>query len=333
VNCLVTGCAGFIGSHLTESLLGDGHRVIGVDCFNANYGRPEKLKNLRKAQEWDDFDFVPIDLSRGDLGDLVSECDVVFHLAAEPGVRPSWGERFEAYVRNNILTTQMLLDAMRPWPERRFVYASSSSVYGDAESFPTPESVMPNPLSPYGATKLGGEHLCNLYRANYGVETVMLRYFTVYGPRQRPDMAFNLFCRAALEEQPIEVFGDGTQTRDFTFVSDVVAATRAAGSVEDVGERVFNVGGGSRIALKEALGMIEELAGRRLDVRYGPPRAGDVKDTGADTTRARETLGYSPAIPFAEGIRAEFEWMRETIGTAGAAAREPAMPHGRADGG
>jgi nucleoside-diphosphate-sugar epimerase len=332
VNCLVTGCAGFIGSHLTESLLGDGHHVVGVDCFNANYGRPEKLKNLRKAQEWNDFDFVPIDLSRGDLADLVSECDVVYHLAAEPGVRPSWGERFEAYVRNNILTTQMLLDAMRPWPERRFVYASSSSVYGDAESFPTRESVMPNPLSPYGATKLGGEHLCNLYRANYGVETVMLRYFTVYGPRQRPDMAFNLFCRAALEEQPIEVFGDGTQTRDFTFVSDVVAATRAAGSVENLGERVFNVGGGSQIALKEALGMIEELAGRRLDVRYGPPRAGDVKDTGADTSRAREALGYSPAVPFAEGIKAEFEWMRETVGAAGATAPEPAMPHGRADG-
>jgi UDP-glucose 4-epimerase len=324
VNCLVTGCAGFIGSHLTESLLADGHHVVGVDCFNANYGRPEKLRNLRKAQEWEAFDFVPVDLSRGDLGDLVSECDVVFHLAAEPGVRPSWGERFEAYVRNNVLTTQMLLDAVRPWPGRRFVYASSSSVYGDAERFPTHETVMPNPLSPYGATKLSGEHLCSLYRANYGVETAMLRYFTVYGPRQRPDMAFNIFCRAALGGEPIEVFGDGTQTRDFTFVSDVVAATRAAGSVVDLGERVFNVGGGSQIALKDALGAIEELAGRPLDVTFGPPRAGDVKDTGADTSRARETLGYKPAVSFAVGIEAEFEWMWETMG--GDAARRRAVP-------
>jgi len=312
MNCLVTGCAGFIGSHLTESLLGDGHSVTGVDCFNSNYGRREKLRNLEVAREWDRFDFVPIDLSRGDLGDLVAECDVVFHLAAEPGVRPSWGERFEAYVRNNVLATQLLLDAMRPWPGRRFVYASSSSVYGDAERFPTSEEATPNPMSPYGATKLGGEHLCKLYRGNYGIECTMLRYFTVYGPRQRPDMAFNRFCRAALEEQLIEVFGDGTQTRDFTFVSDAVAATRAASTAEGVAGEVFNVGGGSQIALKEALALIEELAGRPLDVSYGETRSGDVKDTSADTSRARRALGYAPTVGFDDGLRAEFEWMLET---------------------
>lgn len=311
MNCLVTGCAGFIGSHLTESLLQDGHRVIGVDCFNANYGRPEKLRNLKVAHEWDDFEFVPIDLSRGDFADLVSGCDVVFHLAAEPGVRPSWGERFEAYLRNNVLATQLLLDALRLLPGPRLVYASSSSIYGDAECFPTPESATPNPMSPYGATKLSGEHLCKLYHANYGIESVMLRYFTVYGPRQRPDMAFNLFCRAALAQEPIEVFGDGTQTRDFTFVSDIVAATRAAGSVDGVADEVFNIGGGSQIALKDTLALIEELAGRQLHVRYGPPRSGDVKDTVADTSRARQRLGYSPAVSFEEGLRAEFEWMRE----------------------
>lgn len=309
MNCLVTGCAGFIGSHLTESLLQDGHRVIGVDCFNANYARPEKLRNLKVAQEWDDFEFVPIDLSRGDLTDLVSDCDTVFHLAAEPGVRPSWGERFEAYLRNNVLATQLLLDALRVSPGPRLVYASSSSVYGDAECFPTPESAIPNPMSPYGATKLSGEHLCKLYHANYGIESVMLRYFTVYGPRQRPDMAFNLFCRAALAQESIEVFGDGTQTRDFTFVSDVIAATRSAGSVKDIGGHVFNIGGGSQIALKDTLNVIADLAGRPLDVRYGPPRSGDVKDTGADTSRAREKLGYRPAVSFEDGLRAEFEWM------------------------
>jgi len=285
--------------------------VIGVDCFNANYGRPEKLRNLKVAHEWDDFEFVPIDLSRGDFADLVSGCDVVFHLAAEPGVRPSWGERFEAYLRNNVLATQLLLDALRLLPGPRLVYASSSSIYGDAECFPTPESATPNPMSPYGATKLSGEHLCKLYHANYGIESVMLRYFTVYGPRQRPDMAFNLFCRAALAQEPIEVFGDGTQTRDFTFVSDIVAATRAAGSVDGVADEVFNIGGGSQIALKDTLALIEELAGRQLHVRYGPPRSGDVKDTVADTSRARQRLGYSPAVSFEEGLRAEFEWMRE----------------------
>lgn len=312
MNCLVTGCAGFIGSHLTESLLHDGHHVTGVDCFNANYGRREKLRNLKVAQDWDDFDFVPVDLSRGDLTELVSESDVIFHLAAEPGVRPSWGERFEAYVRNNILATQLLLDAMRPWPDRRLVYASSSSVYGDAERFPTPESATPNPMSPYGATKLAGEHLCKLYQANYGVESVMLRYFTVYGPRQRPDMAFNLFCRAALEGEPIEVFGDGMQTRDFTFVSDAIAATRAAGSVDGVVGEVFNVGGGSQISLKETLALIEGLAGRQLEIRYSSPRSGDVKDTGADTSHAREKLSYQPVVSLKEGLQAEFEWILAT---------------------
>ncbi|MHB1467659.1 MAG: NAD-dependent epimerase/dehydratase family protein [Solirubrobacteraceae bacterium] len=309
MNCLVTGCAGFIGSHLTESLLQDRHRVIGVDCFNANYARREKLGNLKVAQEWDDFEFVPIDLARGDLRELVCDCDVVFHMAAEPGVRPSWGERFEAYLRNNVLATQLLLDALRLSPGPRLVYASSSSIYGDAECLPTPESVTPRPMSPYGATKLSGEHLCQLYHANHGIDAVSLRYFTVYGPRQRPDMAFNIFCTSALAGQSIEVFGDGTQTRDFTFVSDVVAATRAASLAAGVGGDVFNVGGGAQIALTDALTLIGELAGRPLDVRHGPTRSGDVKDTGADTSRAREKLAYRPSVCFEDGLREEFEWI------------------------
>jgi len=325
VNCLVTGCAGFIGSHLTESLLADGHRVVGVDCFNENYGRRQKLANLEVANQWDEFEFVPIDLSRGDLADLVSECETIFHLAAEPGVRPSWGSRFEAYVRNNILATQLLLDALCLHQDRRLVYASSSSVYGDAETFPTPEETTPSPMSPYGATKLSGEHLCKLYEGNYGVESVILRYFTVYGPRQRPDMAFNLFCRAALDEEPIEVFGNGKQTRDFTYVGDIVAATRAAGTVEGIAGEVFNVGGGSQTALEETLALIEEFAGRPLEVNHGPPRSGDVKDTSADTTRAREKLGYRPQVGLREGLLAEFEWMRDArAASAGARTHEPA---------
>lgn len=308
--CLVTGCAGFIGSHLAESLLSDGIEVLGVDCFNANYGRRDKLRNLETAREWDAFDFVPVDLSRGDLTDLVAECDAVFHLAAEPGVRDSWGDRFEAYVRNNVLATRVLLDTLREWPDKRLVYASSSSVYGDAESLPTPESVLPRPVSPYGATKLAAEHLCHLYHSNFGLQVVSLRYFSVYGPRQRPDMAFNHFCRAALSSSPIHVYGDGTQTRDFTYVGDVVAATRAAAEVGDANGHILNIGGGSRVSVRDTLAIIRDLVGCELDIQNYPRSSGDARDTAADTSRARTVLGYEPRTPLKEGMQHEFEWMR-----------------------
>jgi UDP-glucose 4-epimerase len=309
MRALVTGCAGFIGSHLAESLLEDRFEVVGVDCFNANYGRSEKLRNLERAREWDRFEFVPVDLSRGDLSEFVADCDVVFHLAAEPGVRQSWGDRFESYVRNNVLATQLLLDAMRTTASKRLVYASSSSIYGDAERLPTPEDVVPRPVSPYGTTKLAGEHLALLYHANFGVESVCLRYFTVYGPRQRPDMAFNRFCRAALSGSTIEVYGDGRQTRDFTFISDIVAATRAASTADGAAGQVFNVGGGSQTSVNDALGLLSGLAGCQLDVRYLEHRSGDVTDTGADTSRARAVLDFAPTVTFEQGLAAEFEWM------------------------
>ena len=305
---LVTGCAGFIGSHLTESLLADGHAVVGVDCFNDNYGRADKLHNLREAREWDDFDFVPVDLARGALEELVADADVVFHLAAEPGVRSSWGSRFDNYLRNNVLATQHLLEAARRWPEKRFVYASSSSVYGQAETLPTTEDVPPRPFSPYGVTKLAAEHLCGLYHGNHGVQAVRLRYFSVFGPRQRPDMAFNIFCRAAVAGEPIEVFGDGTQTRDFTYVSDVVAATRAAADAPEAPGGVFNIGGGSRVSVRRAIEIIEELAGRPLEARYAEMQLGDVRDTGADTSAAQRVLGFQPAMGVREGLAAQFEW-------------------------
>jgi UDP-glucose 4-epimerase len=312
MRALVTGCAGFIGSHLTDSLLADGHEVVGVDCFNDNYARPEKRRNLEQALEWKEFDFVPLDLARGDLADLVDECDTVFHLAAEPGVRSSWGPRFENYQRNNVAATQHLLEAAKRTPEKRFVYASSSSIYGQAETLPTPEATVPRPFSPYGVTKLAAEHLCDAYHGNYGVEVVALRYFSVYGPRQRPDMAFNVFCRAALDGRPLTVFGDGGQTRDFTYVGDVVAATRAAAETPGVAGRVYNVGGGSRVSVNEAIELIESYAGRALSVeRHGVER-GDVRDTGADTTRARAELGFTPQTPFADGLQAEFEYFAAT---------------------
>ena len=312
MRALVTGCAGFIGSHLTESLLQDGASVVGVDCFNDNYGRPQKRLNLEQAEDWEGFDFVPIDLARGELHDIVADCDSIFHLAAEPGVRASWGDRFEAYLRNNVLATQHLLEAAASTPEKRFVYASSSSIYGQAERHPTPEAEIPRPFSPYGVTKLAGEHMCQLYSKNHGLNTVVLRYFSVFGPRQRPDMAFNVFCRRIVRDEPIVVFGDGLQTRDFTYVADVVTATRAAATAPATPGGVFNVGGGSQISLRTAIDLIGDFAGRAPRIEYRPAQSGDVRDTAADTTRASSELGFRPSTPFDEGLRAEFDWIART---------------------
>ena len=313
MRALVTGCAGFIGSHLTESLLADGVDVVGIDCFNDNYGRPEKLRNLRRVTDWDHFEFAPVDLSRGDLDDLLDECDSVFHLAAEPGVRPSWGDRFDAYVRNNVTATQQLLESAVRRGTDRFVYASSSSIYGEAEQMPTDERTLPRPHSPYGVTKLAGEHLCHLYQANHGVPTVALRFFSVFGPRQRPDMAFNIFCRAAVEGQPIEVFGEGRQTRDFTYVEDVVAAIRLAVTRPGVEGGAYNIGGGSQTSLLDTIAIIEEIAGRKLEVRHTAREHGDVKDTGAEITKARAELGFEAKVGLEEGLAAEYEWMSTAL--------------------
>lgn len=311
MRCLVTGCAGFIGSHLTEALLTGGDEVVGVDCFNNNYGREQKLRNLRQVGDWGTFEFVPIDLTRGDLQEVVGDCEVIFHLAAEPGVRSSWGSRFERYLDNNVLATQHLLEALKSQPESRLVFASSSSVYGNAELRPTPEEAPTRPVSPYGQTKLSAELLCQLYQQSFGLDVVMLRYFTVFGPRHRPDMAFHIFCAAALENRPITVFGDGRQTRDFTYVEDVVAATRAAAAAGLGEARVFNVGGGAPTSLRKALDYIGELAGKRLDVRYLGSERGDVRDTAAETSKAREQLGFDPMTSLEQGLAAEFEWLAE----------------------
>jgi len=313
MRALVTGCAGFIGSHLTESLLGDGWEVVGVDCFNDNYGRDAKLRNLERSRDWEGFDFVPVDLSRGAVADLVEDCDTIFHMAAEPGVRASWGERFDNYLRNNVRTTQHLLEAVRGDDRKRFVYASSSSIYGQAETLPTREDVRPQPHSPYGVTKLAAEHLCALYHANYGVQATSLRYFTVYGPRQRPDMAFHIFCAAALRGDQISVFGDGRQTRDFTFVADIVSATRAAAVAGEAPGLAFNIGGGTQVSVLDAIELISGFAGRPVEVVRLPQQDGDVRDTGADTARARSLLGYSPSIAIEDGLRLEFQWMVEQV--------------------
>jgi UDP-glucuronate 4-epimerase len=320
VRGLVTGCAGFIGSHLVESLLAAGWSVVGVDCFLDNYDIAEKRRNIEAVLDSEAFELYQVDLAEADPRSLVEGVDVVFHLAAEPGVRTSWGERFHSYLRNNALATQRMLEAVKEeWPER-FVYASSSSIYGQAEQLPTPESTLPRPHSPYGVTKLAGEHLCGLYHANYGVPAVSLRYFSVYGPRQRPDMAFNRFCRAAIEGRSLAVFGTGEQVRDFTYVADVVGATRSAASAPAAVGRVYNIGGGSQVPLARAITLLEDLAGRPLVVDRSAGEPGDISATGADISRARADLGYEPSVSLEAGLRAEFEWIRAES-TAGVSAR------------
>ena len=259
----------------------------------------------------DGFRLLTADLVALDATALLDQVDVVYHLAGEPGVRSSWGPRFDRYTHHNVAATQRLLEAAHELPGRRFVYASSSSVYGDALRVPTHEDDTPRPLSPYGVTKLAAEHLCVLYGEEHGVDTVALRYFSVYGPRQRPDMAFRRFCEAIVAGAPIELYGDGGQTRDFTYVGDIVAATRAAAETPTPPGRVYNIGGGHRISLNCALESLARLAGRPLDVRRGERQSGDVRDTGADTERARDELGFTPATDLETGLAAELEWVRE----------------------
>ena len=235
-------------------------------------------------------------------------CDVVFHLAAEPGVRTSWGARYEQYLRNNVLATQRVLEALVASGPARLIYASSSSVYGDAVARPTPENARLSPHSPYGQTKAAAEMLCGLYVENFGVDAVVLRYFTVYGPRQRPDMAFHRLCAAGAVKRPFRVFGDGHQTRDFTYVSDIVAATRAASTAELRGHRVFNVGGGSPASLSEVIALIQEFSDGGLELVYEDSERGDVRDTSADTSLARDVLGFSPRVGLREGLAREYEW-------------------------
>jgi UDP-glucose 4-epimerase len=306
---LVTGVAGFIGSTLAEALIRRGETVVGIDCFTDYYGRDIKERNLAWLRQQPGFRFVESPLQTVDLDDLLSGVTHVFHLAAQAGVRKSWGSDFLTYTTHNVDATQRLLEAVKERALTRFVYASSSSVYGDAVAIPMREDTMVQPLSPYGVTKLAAEHLCLLYTANYGVPTVSLRFFTVYGPRQRPDMGFHRFMRAALDQAPITLYGDGEQTRDFTFVDDIVAALMAAGDRGPAGG-VYNIGGGSRVSINAVLDQIAQIAGHPLDIRREAAQKGDMRDTFADTSRARADLGFAPSTSLAAGLRAEFDWLK-----------------------
>lgn len=310
MRCIVTGVAGFIGSHLAERLLADGHEVCGIDAFIDYYPRIIKERNLEGPRSWNNFTFVEGNLLDLPLATLLEGADVIFHQAAQAGVRASWGHEFARYLDCNVLATQRLLEvAMKVKTLQRFVYASSSSVYGDTNILPVYENVTPHPLSPYGVTKLAAEHLCTLYYQNFGVPTVSLRYFTVYGPRQRPDMAFHRFCKAAATHQPIHVYSDGLQTRDFTYVSDIVEANVRAATVDTAVGEVVNIAGGSRVTVHHVLQLLQEISENTVNVVFDPKQHGDVRDTFADTTRAQAVLGYRPQVTLSEGLSDEFAYI------------------------
>jgi nucleoside-diphosphate-sugar epimerase len=307
--CLVTGVAGFIGSHLAERLVASGATVVGLDSFTDYYGRELKESNLARLRQSSSFVVHELDLAAEPLDDLFHGVDLIFHQAGQPGVRASWGQSFEPYLSRNVLATQRLLEAARRAPRlRRFVYASSSSVYGNAPDLPTSERALPQPVSPYGVTKLAGEHLCTLY-ANLGVPTVSLRYFTVYGPRQRPDMAFTKFIGALLEGGEIRINGDGEQTRDFTYVSDIVETNLAAASREVAPGSVYNVGGGSRVTLKEVVRLLEVVTRRSANTRHDSAPVGEARHTFADCSAAARDLDFRPTCRLEDGLRAQVDWM------------------------
>jgi UDP-glucose 4-epimerase len=311
VKALVTGAAGFIGSHLAERLISQGAQVVGVDAFTDYYPRSDKERNLSALVKMDDFTMVEASLTTVDLVPLLKNVTHVFHLAAQPGVRQSWGQAFHRYNANNVDATQRLLEACTGQPIERFVYASSSSVYGNSTSLPMSEQAVPMPVSPYGVTKLAAEHLCSLYCLVKNVPTVIVRYFTVYGPRQRPDMAFRRFFESATSGAALSIYGDGQQTRDFTYVDDAVSATLAAAQRGSPGS-VYNVGGGERIALREVVNMIERIIGRPLVLDRQGARNGDMPDTFADTKLAMRELGFVPTVSLEEGLRIEYEWLLRT---------------------
>lgn len=306
---VVTGVAGFIGSHLAERLIEEGHEVVGIDCFTDYYPRSIKEANVAKLLTLPAFAFIEGNLLTLGLHDLLKGAHYIFHQAAQAGVRASWGDEFEIYTNLNVLATQRLLEACKGLSIEKFVYASSSSVYGDAEELPIREEVALKPLSPYGVTKLAGENLCASYWKNYDIPITSLRYFTVYGPRQRPDMAFHKFMLALSKDREIEIYGDGTQTRDFTFISDAVEGNLLAMKNTSHGE-IYNIGGGSRVMLNDVLKTLETITSRDAKIVYREVQKGDVRHTFADTSKARDLLSYEPHIDLKAGLEKQWEWFQ-----------------------
>lgn len=313
MRAVVTGVAGFVGSSLADALIDRGDEVVGIDCFAPYYDRSTKLANLAPLRDGSSsgFELHELDLRNDVLEPVLDGAGVVFHQAAQPGVRASWGAGFDAYVSHNVLGTQRLLEACRVVGTARVVNASSSSVYGDVSDFPTHEDRLPQPYSPYGVTKLAAEHLCNAYAANWRVPTVSLRYFTVYGPRQRPDMAMHRLVQGALRGRPFALYGDGGAVRDFTYVDDVVRANLAAADADLAPGVVINIAGGSSTRLSDLIALIGEIAGSPVPIEQSPAQAGDPARTGGSIERARSLLGWEPRVTLEVGLAAQVEWQRE----------------------
>jgi UDP-glucuronate 4-epimerase len=309
VRALVTGAAGFVGSHLVEALVARGDTVVGVDSFTPYYDVAQKRANAA-ALAGPAVEFVDADLRVTAIEPMLDGIDVVFHQSAQPGVRLSWSSGFREYVEQNVIVTQRLLDAVHTAGARRFVYASSSSAYGHQDRYPTREDALPAPFSPYGVTKLAAEHLCGVYAANWKLPTVALRYFTVFGPRQRPDMSIHRLCESALGRGTFPLFGDGGQIREFTYVDDIVAGNLAA-SVSDVAPgTVINLAGGAEITLADLIVMVGDVAGVPVDVEPRPPEPGDSRRNGGAIDRARDLLGWEPKVSLRAGIEAQLDWHR-----------------------
>lgn len=309
---LVTGCAGFIGSHLCEQLISRGWTVTGMDNFLDNYSGKQKERNMHHLLKQPNFEFIKQDLLEAPLQQLIEKVDYVFHLAGQPGVRGSWGGQFDSFLVNNVLATQRLLEAAKKCDIKKFVYASSSSVYGNNAILPAKETHTTRPYSPYGVTKLAAENLCALYYENYGVPTVSLRYFTVYGPRQRPDMGISGFISAMLKGLPIKVYGDGNQRRDFTYVDDITAASILAAKSATVGQ-VFNVSSGQPVVLIKVIRMLEKLMNKKTRIEFSLSQRGDVRDTYADIEKISRVLGFKPVFTLERGLLEQLVYMRKVI--------------------
>jgi nucleoside-diphosphate-sugar epimerase len=311
VHALVTGAAGFVGSHLAEALIARGDTVLGIDCFTPYYDRRVKESNLASLRIAPRFEFLEADLRTMDLAAVFDGIDVVFHQAAQAGVRHSWSTGFNDYVGHNVLATQLLLETiLTVRPSVRVVYASSSSVYGNQDRYPTRETDVPAPFSPYGVTKLAAEHLCTLYAANWNLHTTALRYFTVYGPRQRPDMSIYRLCEAALHAEAFPRYGDGSQVREFTFVDDIVRANLLAADTDIPPGRFMNVSGGGEITLNELVALVESLSGEPVKIETRAAQAGDASRNGGATDVAQVLLRWEPRVGLRDGVAAQLAWHR-----------------------